>query len=83
MFMTANRLKIDGKPVLKLTIHDFPVEDIPFLEGLGITQIEEGKTSWRYALIHSQEDFLKTRSLLLEKYEVVEEKGPQVFLKTK
>lgn len=83
MFMTANRLKIDGKPVLKLNIHDFREEDIAFLESLGITQVEEDKTGWLYTLIHSQEDFLKTRALLLEKYEVIEEKGPQVFLKTK
>lgn len=83
MFMTANRLKIEGKPVLKLNIHDYPKEDIPFLESLGIDQIEEDKASWRYTLIHSQADFLKTRSLLLEKYDVVEEKGPQVFLKKK
>jgi hypothetical protein len=78
--MTANRLKIDGKPVLKLNIHEFEPDDIPFLDSLGIDQLEADVENWRYILIHSQADFLATRSAILEKYKVLEEKGPKVLL---
>ncbi|MFT5701090.1 MAG: hypothetical protein ACI8ZB_003979 [Desulforhopalus sp.] len=83
MFMTANRLKIEGKVVLKLNIHEYTEEDIPFLDSLGIDQHQEDSPNWRYVYIHSQKDFLSTRSTLLEKYTVLEEKGPKVFLEAK
>ena len=34
MFMTANRLKIEGKIVLKLNIHEFGPDDSAFLDSL-------------------------------------------------
>ncbi|SHO47363.1 hypothetical protein SAMN02745220_01843 [Desulfopila aestuarii DSM 18488] len=83
MFMTANRIKIEGKPLLKLNIHDFDKDDISFLDSLGIDQLEADSTNWRYIYIHSQEDFLRTRSAILERYRVLEEKGPRVFLEAK
>lgn len=83
MFMTASRIKIEGKPVLKLNIHEFDKDDIPFLDGLGIDQIEGDSPSWRCVHFHSQEDFLRTRSAILERYRVLEEKGPKVFLQIK
>lgn len=81
--MTANRIKIKGKPVLKLNIHDYDVVDIPFLDSLGINQVEEDSSTVRYIYIHSQEDFLTTRSAILERYNVVEEKGTKVYLEAK
>ncbi|WP_159441264.1 hypothetical protein [Desulfopila aestuarii] len=81
--MTANRIKIEGKPLLKLNIHDFDKDDISFLDSLGIDQLEADSTNWRYIYIHSQEDFLRTRSAILERYRVLEEKGPRVFLEAK
>ena len=83
MFMTANRIKIEGKPVLKLNIHEYHKDDIPFLDSLGIDQLEDDSQNWRYIHIHSQEDFLSTRSAILERYNVLEEKGPKVFLEVK
>ena len=83
MFMTANRIKIEEKPVLKLNIHDYTEDDIPFLDSLGIDQLEENSPNWRYIYIHSQKDFLSTRSAILERYNVLEEKGAQVFLEAK
>lgn len=83
MFMTASRAKIDRKPVLKLRIHDYNDTDIPFLDKLGINQLEEDLPGVRYIYIHSQEDFLKTRSAILDEYEVLEEKGPKVMLAAK
>lgn len=80
MFMTASRSKIEGKPLLKLNIHEFDPDDIEFLDSLGITKIDETLPRCRYISIHSQDDFLHTRSALLEKYRVLEEKGPKVFL---
>ncbi len=83
MFMTANRIKIDGKPRLKLNIHEYDKDDIPFLDSLGIDQIEGDSHQYRYIHIHNQEDFLRTRSAILERYKVLEEKGPKVFLEAK
>lgn len=83
MFMTAKREKIDGKPQLHLNIHDFGKADIPFLDGLGIIYAEDDLPNCRYITIHSQEDFFKIRSAILEKYTVLEEKGPKVFLQAK
>ena len=82
MYMTANRLKIDGKPVLKLNIHDFSENDVPFLDSLGIDKLENDTGRWRYTLIYSQKDFLNIRSVILEEYEATE-KGPRVFLERK
>lgn len=81
--MTANRIKIEGKPLLKLNIHEFDQDDIPFLDSLGIDKREGDSPTWRYIYIHSQEDFLSTRSAILERYKVLEEKGPKVFLEAK
>lgn len=83
MFMTANRIKIDGKPVLKLNIHDFDEDDIPFLDSLEIDQLEGDSLNRRYILIHSQENFLKTRSAILERYSVLKENGQKVMLEKK
>ncbi len=83
MFMTANRIKIDGKPLLKLNIHEYDTNDIPFLDSLGIDQLESDSPNWRYIHIHSQEDFLSTRSAILERYKVLKEKGPKIFLEVK
>ena len=83
MFMTANRIKLEGKPLLKLNIHEYDDGDIPFLDSLGIDQFEGDPADCRYILIHSQEDFLRTRSAILQRYTVLEEKGPKVFLEAK
>lgn len=83
MFMTASRSKIDGKPLLKLNIHEFSTTDIPFLDSLGIDGVDEALQNCRYISIDNQEDFLSTRSALLERYTVLEEKGPKVFLEAK
>ncbi len=83
MFMTASRIKIEGKPLLKLNIHEYGKDDIPFLDSLGIDQLEGDSPSLRYIYIQSQEDFLSTRSAILERYKVLEEKGPKVFLEAK
>ncbi len=83
MFMTAHRIKTDGKPSLKLFIHEYEEDDLPFLDSLGIDQIADDIPDCRYTHIQSQEDFLSTRSKILEKYEVLEEKGPKVFLERK
>ncbi len=83
MYMTASRLKIDGKPLLKLNIHEYSQEDIPFLESLGIDQLESDLPNCRYIHIHNQEDFLSTRTAILERYKILEEKGPRVFLEKK
>lgn len=83
MFMTARRLKIEGKPVLQLNIHDYDENDIPFLDTLGIDQYDDDLPAVRYTLIHSQEDFLSTRATILERYTVLEEKGPRVYLEAK
>lgn len=82
MFMTANRIKIEGKPVLKLNIHEYGEEDIPFLESLGIDKQDSNSENMRYLLIHNQEDFLTIRATILEKYNE-EEIGHRVFLETK
>lgn len=83
MYMTANRIKLDGKPLLKLNIHEFDKDDIPFLDSLGIDQREGDAPNCRYTHIHSQEDFLSARAAILQRYKVLEEKGPKVFLKAK
>ena len=83
MFMTANRVKIEGRPLLKLNIHEYEKDDIPFLDSLGIDQIEGDSSNLRYIYIHNQEDFLSTRSAILERYRVLEEKGVKVFLEAK
>ena len=83
MFMTAVRMKVDGKPLLKLNIHEYNAGDILFLDSLGIDQLEEDSPSLRYIHIHSQEDFFATRSAILEKYKVLKETGPKVFLALK
>ncbi len=82
MYMTARRIKDEGKPILKLNIHEFNENDVPFLDSLGIDQLE-GDPPQRYTLIHSQDNFLATRAAILEKYTVLEEKGPKVFLEAK
>lgn len=83
MFMTAKRLKIDGKIVLKLNIHGYGEEDIPFLDSLGIDRLEGDPPTVRYTHIHSQDDFLATRSAILTRYRVLEEKGAKVLLEAK
>lgn len=83
MYMTAKRSKIDGKPLLKLNIHEFNTTDIAFLNSLNIDQIEATLPNCRYINIHSQEDFLRIRSAILTQYTVLEEKGPKVFLEAK
>ena len=80
MFMTAGRLKIDGKPLLKLNIHEFGKEDVAVLKALGIAQSDEDSPHILYKKIYSQDEFLSTRASLLTKYKVLEEKGPRVFL---
>ncbi len=82
MYMTANRIKIEGKPVLKLNIHKYGEDDIPFLDSLGIDNQEDESGNMRYLLIHKQEDFLSIRATILERYDA-EEKGPKVFLEAK
>lgn len=82
MYMTANRVKMEGKPVLKLNIHEFSKDDIPFLDSLGIDKTEEEPNNWRYVYIYSREDFLNTRAAIFERYEC-EEKGIKVFLEKK
>ena len=83
MYMTAIRIKIEGKPLLKLNIHDYDKDDIPFLDSLGINQMEDGTANCRYMHIHNQADFLSTRSAILARYKVLEEKGPRVYLEAK
>ena len=83
MFMTANRIKREGKPLLKLNIHEYDKADIAFLDSLGIDQHEGDSANCRSILIDSQEDFLRTRSAILQRYTVLEEKGPKVFLEAK
>ncbi len=83
MFMTANRIMLEGKPLLKLNIHEYDRGDIAFLDSLGIDQLEGGSADCRYILIHSQEDFYRIRSAILQRYKVLEEKGPKVFLEAK
>lgn len=82
MYMTANRIKIEGKPLLKLNIHEYGEDDIPFLDSLGIDKQEDESENMRYLLIHKQEDFLSIRATILERYDA-EEKGPKVFLEAK
>ena len=83
MFMTATRLMIDGKPVLKLNIHEFNDDDIAFLDSLGIDQLEDASPHLRYTHIHNQEAFLNTRAAILERYNILKETGPKVFLEAK
>lgn len=83
MYMTASRIKIEGKPLLKLNIHEYDKDDIAFLDSLGIDRREDDSPNVRFIHIHSQEDFLSTRAAILERYKVLEEKGPKVFLETK
>ncbi|PID77154.1 MAG: hypothetical protein CSB24_02980 [Deltaproteobacteria bacterium] len=78
--MTASRKKIEGKPALKLNIHNFTEADLPFLDSLGITETEGENI--RFAMVHSQQEFLDTRGAILERYHA-EEKGPRVFLTPK
>lgn len=82
MFMTANRIKIQGKPLLKLNIHEYDESDIPFLDDLGIKEIDNRFANCRYIHIHSKDDFLNIRSQIFEKYDVVE-KGPKAYLEAK
>ena len=82
MFMTANRIKIEGKPVLKLNIHEYSKDDTSFLDSLGIDKQEGESENLRYIHIHKQEDFLAIRATILDKYHA-EEKGPRVFLEVK
>lgn len=82
MFMTASRIKLEGKPVLKLNIHEYGESDVSFLDGLGIDGIDTDLASCRYILIHSQEDFISIRTAIFERYEVTE-KGPRAFLALK
>lgn len=82
MFMTANRIHIDDRPVLKLNIHEFGEDDIAFLDSLGITTIDAEFAQCRYIHIHSKEDFLSIRAEIFEKYDV-EEKGPRAYLALK
>ena len=79
MLMTANKIKIESNPLLKLNIHEYDKDDIPFLDSLGIDQFEGDSPNWRCLHIHNQEDFLSSRSAILERYKVLEEKGPTVF----
>lgn len=83
MYMTASRIIIDNKPVLKLMIHEFAETDIAFLDSLGIDQVEGEASGYRFILIHSQDNFRTTRGAILEEYRVVEEKGPRVLLEKK
>ena len=83
MFMTAIRIKIEGKPLLKLKIHECDKNYIPFFDSLGVDQLEDVSPNCRYAHIHNQEDFLSIRSAILERFKVIEEKGPRVFLEVK
>ena len=82
MYMTANRIKIQGKPLLKLNIHDYDESDIPFLDHLGINEIDSNHADCRYIHIHSKEDFLSIRSSIFERYNVIEE-GPKAHLEAK
>jgi len=82
MFMTANRIKIQGKVVLKLNIHECDENAIPFLDNLGINKIDNKFANCRYIHIHRKEDFLSIRAAIFEKYEVVE-KGPKAYLTSK
>ena len=82
MYMMAKRLKDNGKPMLKLYIHEVGEEDKEFLDSLGIDKFEEDTPTTRYTIIHSQDEFLATRAAILERYDA-EEKGPRVFLEKK
>lgn len=82
MFMTASKIKIKGKPVLKLNIHEFAEHDIAFLDNLGISNIDSDLANCRFIYIHSKEDFLSIRAAIFEKYDVVE-KGPKAHLNPK
>lgn len=82
MFMTALRLKKDGKPFLKLNIHEFKEVDISFLDSLEIDAVDADAPEVRYKLIYNQEDFLATRATILERYDA-EEIGPRVYLEMK
>ncbi len=83
MFMTAGRIKIDGKPALKLYMHEFDKKDEDFLDKLGINQLDEKMEGSRYILVHSQNDFLALRETIFRSYDLVAEKGPIVTLKRK
>ncbi len=82
MFMTAGRIKLEGKPVLKLNIHEYSESDLSFLDELGIDLIDEDFASCRYKLIQSQEEFIGIRTAIFKRYEVTE-KGPRAFLTLK
>lgn len=79
MYMTASRIIIQGKPVLKLSIHEYAESDIAFLDYLGINETDSHHAACRYIHIHSKEDFLGIRSALFERYDVIEE-GPKAHL---
>jgi len=79
MFMTASRIIIQDKPVLKLNIHEYDESAVPFLNELGIDKMDDDIENCRYRLIYSREDFLDIRSRIFEKYDV-EEKGPRAYL---
>ncbi len=83
MYMTAERLIRDGKPLLKLNIHEYHETDIPFLDSLGIRESDDTSESCRYLHIHSQDFFREIRAQIIEKYDVLEEKGPRVYLRAK
>ncbi|PIE64131.1 MAG: hypothetical protein CSA26_09715 [Desulfobacterales bacterium] len=83
MFMTAGRIKINGKPALKLYMHEFDRKDEDFLDKLGIDQQDEEMEDARYILVHSQDDFLALRETIFQSYDLVSEKGPIVTLKRK
>jgi hypothetical protein len=80
--MTASRIIIQGKLVLKLNIHEYDESDIAFLDQLGISETESDHAAFRYTHIHSKEDFLSIRSALFERYDVIEE-GPKAHLKAR
>lgn len=83
MYMTATKVEGEGRVSLKLNIHEYGEEDIDFLGSLGIDQEEYSKDKSEtrlYKLIASQDEFLATRKALLERYTVLEEKGPRVYI---
>ncbi len=81
--MTARRIKVDGKPILKLYMHEFDTDDEIFLDRLNITQQDEEMEGARYILVHSRDDFLALRETIFQTYDLVEEKGPIVIIKRK
>ncbi len=83
LYMTASRMKIDGKPALKLNIHQYTSADTAFFDRLGIVEQNDQEQPVRTILIHSQENFLEIRGKILEQYNVLAEKGPRVFLEAK